>query len=160
MILIGQQNQYSFLRGRHKLILKLYGLGTDPGRWTDTYERSKEQNHQLGLYSDEELQTAEDPVLQRVSEDDDALTEDKLKEEVLSFPTNCHECNAPAETKMKMTNIPYFKEVVIMATVCDLCGAKTNEVKAGGGIEAEGKKITLKVDACTKFVLLFIKKPA
>ena len=80
-----------------------------------------------------------------MSEDDDALTEDKLKEEVLSFPTNCHECNAPAETKMKMTNIPYFKEVVIMATVCDLCGAKTNEVKAGGGIEAEGKKITLKV---------------
>ena len=134
-----------FFIGRHKLILKLYGLGTDPGRWTDTYERSKEQNHQLGLYSDEELQTAEDPVLQRVSEDDDALTEDKLKEEVLSFPTNCHECNAPAETKMKMTNIPYFKEVVIMATVCDLCGAKTNEVKAGGGIEAEGKKITLKV---------------
>ena len=32
-----------------------------------------------------------------------------------------------------------------MATVCEVCGAKTNEVKAGGGIEAKGKKITLRV---------------
>ena len=47
---------------------------------------------------------------------------------MLSFPTNCPECNAPAETKMKVTSIPYFKEVVIMATVCEVCGAKTNEV--------------------------------
>ena len=32
-----------------------------------------------------------------------------------------------------------------MATVCDFCGHKTNEVKSGGGIEAKGKKITLRV---------------
>lgn len=119
--------------------------GPDPGREVVNYVRSKEQDHQLGLYSQEELQESEDPVLNKIEEEDSALSEDKLKEEVLSFPTNCHECNAPAETKMKMTNIPYFKEVVIMATVCDACGAKTNEVKAGGGIEPKGKKITLKV---------------
>ena len=120
--------------------------GPDPGREVVNYVRSKEQDHQLGLYSQEELQETEDPVLNKIEEvEDAALSEDTLKDEVLSFPTNCHECNAPAETKMKMTNIPYFKEVVIMATVCDACGAKTNEVKAGGGIEPQGKKITLKV---------------
>ena len=32
-----------------------------------------------------------------------------------------------------------------MATVCDACGHKTNEVKSGGGIEPTGKKITLRV---------------
>ena len=118
----------------------------DPGRVVENYERNTEQNHLLGLYTPEELQTAEDPVLHRVEEEEEeALTGDKLNDEVLSFPTNCHECNAPAETKMKMTNIPYFKEVVIMATVCEVCGAKTNEVKAGGGIEAKGKKISLRV---------------
>lgn len=119
----------------------------DPGRVVENYERNIEQNHLLGLYTPEELQTAEDPVLHRVEEEEEeeALTGDKLNDEVLSFPTNCHECNAPAETKMKMTNIPYFKEVVIMATVCEVCGAKTNEVKAGGGIEAKGKKISLRV---------------
>jgi hypothetical protein len=31
-----------------------------------------------------------------------------------------------------------------MATLCDTCGHKTNEVKSGGGIEAKGKKITLR----------------
>lgn len=121
---------------------------SDPGRTVENYERNTQQNHLLGLYTPEELQTAEDPVLHRVEDEDeakDALTGDNLHDEVLSFPTNCHECNAPAETKMKMTNIPYFKEVVIMATVCEVCGAKTNEVKAGGGIEAKGKKISLRV---------------
>ena len=32
-----------------------------------------------------------------------ALTEERLVEEVLHFPTNCPDCNAPAETNMKMT---------------------------------------------------------
>jgi len=32
-----------------------------------------------------------------------------------------------------------------MCTVCDHCGAKTNEVKSGGGIEEQGKRITLHV---------------
>ena len=32
-----------------------------------------------------------------------------------------------------------------MATSCDYCGHKTNEVKSGGGIEPTGTRITLKV---------------
>jgi len=44
-----------------------------------------------------------------------------------------------------MLEIPYFKEVIIMATACDSCGYKTNEVKSGGAISPKGKKITLKV---------------
>ena len=44
-----------------------------------------------------------------------------------------------------LAGIPHFKEVVIMATVCDYCGHKTNEVKSGGGIEPKGKKITLRL---------------
>eukprot|EP00090_Calanus_glacialis_P037142 TRINITY_DN6369_c0_g1_i1.p1 TRINITY_DN6369_c0_g1~~TRINITY_DN6369_c0_g1_i1.p1 ORF type:complete len:448 (-),score=170.81 TRINITY_DN6369_c0_g1_i1:80-1423(-) len=120
--------------------------GPDPGRTSEQYTRTTEQDHALAIYTQEELKTSDDPVLARVEEEEDtALTEEKLKEEILTFPTNCHNCNAPAETNMKMTNIPYFKEVVIMATVCDMCGIKTNEVKAGGGIEPKGKKITLKV---------------
>ena len=47
----------------------------------------------------------------------------------MCFPTNCDQCHAPAETRMKITSIPHFKEVVIMATTCDVCGARTNEVK-------------------------------
>ena len=32
-----------------------------------------------------------------------------------------------------------------MATVCEYCGHKTNEVKSGGGIEPKGKKIILQI---------------
>ena len=32
-----------------------------------------------------------------------------------------------------------------MATVCEYCGHKTNEVKSGGGIESKGKRIILNV---------------
>jgi len=107
----------------------------DVARSEEHYARSKEQDHALGIYSDQEIN----------GDGDTALTEEKLKEEVLSFPTNCPACNAPAETNMKITNIPYFKEVVIMATVCEVCGHKTNEVKSGGGIEEKGRKITLRI---------------
>ncbi|KAI9360763.1 ZPR1 zinc-finger domain-containing protein [Zopfochytrium polystomum] len=61
------------------------------------------------------------------------------------FPGNCSRCNAPSETRMRIVSIPYFKEVVIMATNCDVCGYKSNEVKAGGAISAKGKRIILKV---------------
>lgn len=35
-----------------------------------------------------------------------------------------------------------------MATTCDVCGIKTNEIKSGGGIEGKGVKI--EVDVRTK----------
>jgi zinc finger protein len=40
-------------------------------------------------------------------------------------------------------DIPYFKEVVIMSTVCDGCGYKSNEVKAGGAVSPQGRRIIL-----------------
>lgn len=43
-------------------------------------------------------------------------------------------------------DIPYFKEVVIMATCCDACGHRDNEVKSGGGIEPKGRRITLVIE--------------
>lgn len=119
--------------------------GPDPQRTSMEYVRSQEQDHVLGLYTKEEIK---DQMGYEGAEEEDevtALTEERLKEEVLTFQTNCPECNAPAETNMKMTNIPYFKEVVIMATLCEMCGHKTNEVKSGGGIEDLGRKISLHV---------------
>uniref|UniRef100_A0AAY5L9Y8 Zinc finger protein ZPR1 n=1 Tax=Esox lucius TaxID=8010 RepID=A0AAY5L9Y8_ESOLU len=64
---------------------------------------------------------------------------------VLTFNTNCPECNAPASTNMKLVQIPHFKEVIIMATNCDDCGHRTNEVKSGGATEELGTRITLHI---------------
>lgn len=48
-------------------------------------------------------------------------------------------------------DIPHFKEVVIMATTCDTCGHRTNEVKSGSGIEEKGLKIEVKVSGIVDF---------
>ncbi|NXD30424.1 ZPR1 protein, partial [Spelaeornis formosus] len=93
------------------------------------YRRSPQQCALLGLQVDvEPPEAAED-----------------LRDEVLQFNTNCPECNAPASTNMKLVQIPHFKEVIIMATNCDSCGHRTNEVKSGGAIEPQGTRITLRV---------------
>jgi zinc finger protein len=46
---------------------------------------------------------------------------------------------------MKLTDIPYFKTVIIMCTVCETCGNRTSEVKSGSGIEDKGIRFTLKI---------------
>ncbi|KAG9296600.1 hypothetical protein G9A89_015192 [Geosiphon pyriformis] len=78
-------------------------------------------------------------------EDDENKTDVENEEipEVMIFPANCYNCNTPTDTRMHVINIPHFREVVIMSTSCDSCGYKSNEVKAGGPISPQGKRITL-----------------
>ncbi|XP_047547666.1 zinc finger protein ZPR1 [Lutra lutra] len=91
------------------------------------YSRTPQQEEMLGLQ-------AEAPPEEKPEEED-------LRNEVLQFNTNCPECNAPARTNMKLVQIPHFKEVIIMATNCENCGHRTNEVKSGGAVEPLGTKI-------------------
>lgn len=99
------------------------------------FKRTIEQDKQLGLRADDDEEN-EEPA------GNDLET---MRNEVLVFDTNCPECNRPAKTNMKLVNIPHFKEVIIMATNCDSCGHRTNEVKSGGATEELGTKITLHV---------------
>ncbi|KAM8868487.1 zinc finger protein ZPR1 [Synchiropus picturatus] len=98
------------------------------------FKRSVEQDMQLGIRADDDFTEEE--------KKDDL---DSMRSEVLMFNTNCPECNAPASTNMKLVQIPHFKEVIIMATNCDSCGHRTNEVKSGGATEDLGTKITLHI---------------
>lgn len=60
------------------------------------------------------------------------LVED-LKQESFTFTTDCHVClGKTSETKMCVITIPYFKELIVMSSVCSKCGAKTSETKTGG----------------------------
>lgn len=52
---------------------------------------------------------------------------------------------------LKPIDIPHFKEVVIMATNCDTCGHRTNEVKSGSGIEPYGLRIEVLVKGTEDF---------
>ncbi|KAI0140490.1 ZPR1 zinc-finger domain-containing protein [Xylariaceae sp. FL1272] len=106
------------------------------GKWEKRdYERTAEQNEALGLAATD--QNAENPY-----ED-----EDIVPDQVYEFPASCPGCMHACTTKMTMVDIPHFKAVVLMSTVCDDCGYKSNDVKTGGEIPELGKKITLRVNS-------------
>lgn len=73
-------------------------------------------------------------------------SEDIVENQVYTFPASCPGCTRPCDTHMKMVNIPYFKQVVLMSTVCHECGYRSNEVKTGGEVPEKGQRITLTVE--------------
>jgi zinc finger protein len=68
-----------------------------------------------------------------------------IKDEALSFQTNCYCCYAPGEAYMCICTIPYFKEIIISCFKCQICGYKTTEVRGGGGISEKATIYTLQV---------------
>lgn len=144
----------------------------DPQLAVEHYERSDAQNAALGFYPTEDGQLAPADEIEewrKLKEN----PEDKKKEqqfhaewfhegdssigaisrpinpadvrEVMTFPSTCSACHAPGEERMVRLEIPYFKEIVIMAYTCDKCGYRNNTVKAGGAIAPKGRKISLQV---------------
>jgi zinc finger protein len=99
------------------------------------YLRSHEQNVQLGLIADDETE-ADRGGMEGV---------DVVDDEVYELHSECPACGKPCTVNMKKTNIPHFKEVIIIATVCDHCGYRTSDVKTGGEIPEKGRRITLQV---------------
>ena len=57
--------------------------------------------------------------------DSSAVDTDK---EMMVMQCPCHACGRMGESRMCITDIPYFKEVIIMSFLCDYCGFRTNEV--------------------------------
>lgn len=107
------------------------------------FVRSRQQNIEIGaMADDEDDETAAAEVDESVPDGDSNLN---LNNEVLSFAANCPSCNVPCTTDMKVVDIPFFKQVVIMATNCAACGHRDSEVKGGCGIEETGQKITLRL---------------
>lgn len=107
------------------------------GKWEKReYVRTPEQNEALGL-------AATDPTTGSGQPADD---DDIIPDQVYEFPATCPGCMHPCTTKMKMVDIPHFKAVVLMSTVCADCGYRSNDVKTGGEIPPLGKKITLRVE--------------
>lgn len=124
-------------------IENLFAPDDDPGLSVTCYTRSLEENKLIGIVAD-------DATEQPFNESDevnplDVDPNDLIKGEVHEFPTNCNNCNSPCITKMKVTEIPHFKQIIIMATSCEACDHKTNEVKSGSGIEEKGTRITVRI---------------
>ncbi|KXJ96391.1 zinc finger protein zpr1 [Microdochium bolleyi] len=110
------------------------------GKWEKRdYLRTAEQNEALGLGAT----ASSEPT---GANNELGADGDIIPDQVYAFPATCPGCMHPCTTNMKMVDIPHFKAVVLMSTVCHDCGYRSNDVKTGGAIPELGKKITLKVE--------------
>lgn len=50
-------------------------------------------------------------------------------------------------TRLLLTKIPLYKEIVLMSFECEHCGCKNNEIQPGGKMEEKGVRITLTVQS-------------
>ncbi|KAJ0980260.1 hypothetical protein J5N97_008515 [Dioscorea zingiberensis] len=148
-----------------------YAPSPDPSLTIHFYERTREQQESLGFLVDPstapESSTMDDLPPDEVrtephgsvgaiagrraiaqcntDEVTSALCRYSAPEEVDTLPSSCGACGTACVTRFYSTNIPYFREVIIMATTCDMCGYRSSELKAGGEIPKKGKRITVSV---------------
>ena len=123
----------------------------DAHKITVHYARTHEQEQLLGFVADD-AEASTSPTTE-------ALQAENLANEVLHFDTPCSNCSKPAETNMKVvgecssmqschacsTDIPHFKQVVLMCSSCNECGFKETEAKSGAGVAPQGVRYTLSI---------------
>ncbi|KAG9312883.1 zf-ZPR1-domain-containing protein, partial [Chiua virens] len=73
---------------------------------------------------------------------DGDIQEDRPLQEVESL---CMRCGEQGITRMMLTSIPYFREVIVMSFRCEHCGMTNNEIQSAGIIRELGVTYTLKV---------------
>ena len=64
-------------------------------------------------------------------------------QEIESLCMNCHE---QGTTRLMLTSIPYFREIVIMSFECPHCHLKNSEIQPASQIEEKGSKYLLKIE--------------
>ena len=147
-----------------------YAPHPDPRVKLETYARTPEQTDELG-YAQEAVQESEEKeqagraaLLKRqgsvkagtATSDSGAFAVSPLLHEKVDtyfnvsdrsavLKSTCHACHRECETRMAVTDIPHFKEVVLMATQCDHCGYRDTEVKPAGRVSTHAIRTTLQV---------------
>lgn len=108
------------------------------------YDRNAAQNEELGLGDTSEETSGDAPATEIRPEYHSTqmypampdqpmvnnVDEDIVENQVYSFPATCPGCTRHCNTNMKMVNIPHFKQVILMSTVCEHCGCKLSRTEA------------------------------
>jgi len=68
--------------------------------------------------------------------------EQRMVEEIESL---CLECHQQGTTRLLLTYIPYFREVIVVSFFCNHCGNRNNEIQSAGQIQPKGCIYTVHV---------------
>ncbi|KAJ7581266.1 ZPR1 zinc-finger domain-containing protein [Mycena floridula] len=69
------------------------------------------------------------------------------------------ECGEQGVTRLLLTSIPYFREVVVMSFRCQHCGATNNEIQSAGDIRPEGTLYTARILARSDLDRQIVRSP-
>ncbi|EDV25665.1 expressed hypothetical protein [Trichoplax adhaerens] len=78
------------------------------------------------------------PLFRQIEPDDDSP-------EISEIESLCMNCHENGTTRMMLTKIPMFREIIIMSFRCPHCYMENNEVQFGGKFEEQGCRYTLRV---------------
>lgn len=68
-------------------------------------------------------------------------------QQITEIQSMCMNCEQDGITKLLLTKIPHFKEIVLMAFECPHCGLKNNEIQSASVIAEMGIRQSLKVSS-------------
>jgi DNA-directed RNA polymerase subunit RPC12/RpoP len=78
------------------------------------------------------------PKIGTIAVEADALNEDETQNEgekpIQEIESLCMKCGEQGITRMMLTTIPFFSQVIVMSFKCEHCGASNNEVQSAGEI--------------------------
>ncbi|KAG8190136.1 hypothetical protein JTE90_026704 [Oedothorax gibbosus] len=77
--------------------------------------------------------------------------------QVTEIESLCLQCGENGITKLLLTKIPFYKEVVIMSFYCDNCKWKNNELQPASKIQEKGVTYKLKVENSKDLARLVVK---
>lgn len=96
-------------------------------------------------------ETKEEEEKEEAKTEEEEGTEHLGRKEAIVFQQACPNCHRMGEAVNCVTDIPYFKEVLIMAFTCSECGYRNNEIKGGGAIPPHGTLVRLRVESKDDF---------
>ncbi|KAJ7674393.1 ZPR1 zinc-finger domain-containing protein [Mycena rosella] len=96
----------------------------------------------IGTIADQTDLLEERPDTPLEASNETGETEEKVVQEIESLCMKCHEQGV---TRLLLTTIPYFREVIVMSFRCEFCGATNNEIQSAGAIRPEGTVYTARI---------------
>ncbi|KAI0343176.1 zf-ZPR1-domain-containing protein [Trametopsis cervina] len=90
-------------------------------------------------------QVAEDTDKNEQLDSNEEGTGDEDTRAVQVIESLCMRCHEQGSTRLLLTSIPFFREVVVMSFRCEHCGFQNNEIQSAGQIRPEGVTYTVRM---------------
>ena len=86
-----------------------------------------------------------------------ALSADDAQNQLTEIESLCMNCHATGRTRLLLTRIPYYKEVILSSFECDTCHFKNNDIQPAQRVEKYGVLLNVHIINSTDLNRQFVK---